>query len=102
MQKEDILRFLKEFKESPRNKFFTQIGLFGSYARDEADVFSDIDVAVKVDKEAMSRYDVWSYFDALSEIKSALLKRFHLKSDVLDLDSGSPLLEQIQEEIVYV
>jgi len=102
MQREDILHFLKEFKESPRNRFFTQIGLFGSYARDEADVFSDIDIAVKVDKEAISRYDVWSYFDALSEIKAALLNRFHLKSDVLDMDSGSPLLEHIRKEIVYV
>ena len=102
MQKEDILRVLKEFKEGPHNHFFTQIGLFGSYARDEADVFSDIDVAVKVDQEAMRRYDVWHYFDALSEIKATLLKHFHLKSDVLDLDSGSPILDQIWREIVYV
>ena len=101
MQKEDILRVLKVYKESSHNRFFTRIGLFGSYARGEADAFSDIDVAVEVDTEAMNRYDVWSYFDAISEIKAALMKRFRLQSDVLDLNSGSPLLEQIQKEIVY-
>ncbi len=35
-------------KDSSQNRLFTEIGLFGSYAKNQADDFSDIDVAVEV------------------------------------------------------
>ena len=65
--------YLKEFKYSSQNRLFIEIGLFGSYARNQADDFSDIDVAVKVNKSYLKQHDVWDYFDAISEMKMALL-----------------------------
>ncbi|SFZ98220.1 hypothetical protein MNB_SV-5-1396 [hydrothermal vent metagenome] len=38
MKKDEILSFLKAFKKSSQNKFFSEIGLFGSYAKNENDV----------------------------------------------------------------
>ena len=102
MKKDEILKYLKTFKESSQNKFFTEIGLFGSYARNQADVFSDIDVAVKVDKNYLNQHDVWDYFDAINEMKMNLLKRFNLQSDVFDLDSSTTLVEKIKKDIIYV
>jgi len=102
LKKDEILSFLKEFKKSSQNKFFSEIGLFGSYAKNENDVYSDIDVAIKIDSEALRKYDVWEYFDALNKIKSSLLKRFGLKSDIFDMDSQAPLVEKIKKDIIYV
>jgi len=38
LKKDEILSFLKAFKKSSQNKFFSEIGLFGSYAKNENDV----------------------------------------------------------------
>jgi len=102
MRKDEILRYLKEFKNSSQNRLFTEIGLFGSYARNQADEFSDIDIAVKVDSDYLKKCDVWDYFDAINEMKMALLKQFNLRSDVFDLESSTPLVEKIKKDIVYV
>ena len=102
MQKDEILSYLKEFKNSSQNKLFTEIGLFGSYAKNQADIFSDIDIAVKVDKTYLKQNDIWDYFDAINDIKIALLKRFNLQSDVFDLESSTTLVEKIKKDIIYV
>ena len=102
MKKDEILNYLKEFKDSSHNKLFIEIGLFGSYAKNQADDFSDIDVAVKVDKEYLERHDIWDYFDAINEMKMALLKRFKLQSDIFDLESSNGLVEKIKKDIIYV
>ncbi len=82
MQKDEILSYLKEFKNSSQDKLFTEIGLFGSYAKNQADIFSDIDITVKVDKTYLNEHDIWDYFGAINDIKIALLKRFNLQSDI--------------------
>ena len=102
MQKDEILNYLKLFKNSSQNKLFKEIGLFGSYAKNQADMFSDIDIVVKVDNSYLKQHDIWDYFDAINEIKMAILKRFNLKSDVFDLESSSHLLEKIKKDIIYV
>ena len=102
MKKDEILSYLKEFKDSSQNRLFTEIGLFGSYAKNQADNFSDIDVAVKVDKNYLKQHDIWDYFDAINEIKMALLKRFNLQSDIFDLESSTPLVDKIKKDIIYV
>jgi len=49
MKKENILNYLSQHKDEFYNQFeVEQIGLFGSYARDEATPESDIDLLVKV------------------------------------------------------
>ena len=99
MTKESILEYLKELKT---NSIFKEIGLFGSYAKDSFDGFSDIDIAVRVDKDYLKTHDVWDYFDAIKSIQQSIQKKFHLKSDIFDLDSISPFKEQIMRDIIYV
>jgi len=102
MKRDEILSYLKEFKDSSQNRLFTEIGLFGSYAKNQADDFSDIDVAVKVDKNYLKQHDIWDYFDAINEMKMALLKRFNLRSDIFDLESSTALVRKIKKDIIYV
>jgi len=49
INKTNILNYLKEHYSEFKNKYnVEQIGLFGSYARDEATESSDIDIFVKM------------------------------------------------------
>ncbi len=102
MLQQDILDYLKDFKNSSKNKLFTDIGIFGSYAKNIADSYSDIDVAVRLNRDSLIKYDVWDYFDAIEMIKNELFKRFNLKSDIFDLDSISPFKDKIEKEVIYV
>ncbi len=102
MKRDEILSYLKEFKDSSQNRLFTEIGLFGSYAKNQADDFSDIDVAVKVDKNYLKQHDIWDYFDAINEMKIVLLKRFNLRSDIFDVESSTALVRKIKKDIIYV
>ena len=102
MQNNNILAYLRTLKLNPDYRVFEEIGLFGSYAKQKADIFSDIDVAVKVDKNYLETHDVWDYFDAINAIKEGIFKKFHIKSDVFDVDSISPLKKEIMKDIIYV
>ena len=49
MKKENILNYLSQHKDEFHDEFeVEQIGLFGSYARDEATPQSDVDLFVKI------------------------------------------------------
>ena len=51
MEKREIIRILKEYKEKNREKYaINRIGIFGSCARDMMTDQSDIDVVVELDK----------------------------------------------------
>ena len=102
MLQQEILNYLKSFKSSSKNRIFTQIGLFGSYAKNSADKYSDIDVAVRIDPQYLREHDAWDYFDALKKIQDGLMEKFHLKSDIFDLDSVSPFKNKIEKDIIYV
>jgi len=97
--KEEILNYLRELK---KDSVFSKVGLFGSYAKDDFDAYSDVDIAVQFDRNYLKTHDVWDYFDAIKSIQHQIMQRFGLKSDIFDLDSASPLREQIEKDTIYV
>ena len=50
VSKSDILNYLSFLKSELSSKGIEQIALFGSYAKDSQNVYSDIDIAIKKDK----------------------------------------------------
>ncbi|KYJ86282.1 nucleotidyltransferase family protein [Sulfurovum riftiae] len=102
MQKEHILSYLADMKSDLAKKGIEKIGLFGSFAKDKADTFSDIDIAIKIKKSYLDEHDVWDYFTLIDSIKQMLLKKFSRKIDVYDLDSSSDIKDTISKEIIYV
>jgi predicted nucleotidyltransferase len=74
LKKETILKKLKEYKNS--NSQIIDIGIFGSYARDEASEKSDIDIFVKLKK---------SNLFLLSRIKLDLEEILKLKVDLIEV-----------------
>ncbi len=92
--KDSIINFLKQNKQIIQEKYdVNKIGLFGSFARDEATKDSDIDILV----------DMKSSFDNFFELKYFLEDAFKRKVD-LGKEKNLRLLvkEQIKKELIYV
>ena len=93
MTKDNIIFFLKENKKILSEKFqVNSIGLFGSYARDEQNFDSDIDIIV----------DMPSSFDIYYDLKEFLEKSFGRDVDLgLESSMRSFIKSKIKSEIIY-
>lgn len=100
--KENMLLFLKEMKEKLSSEGISDIGLFGSYARGDAGVYSDIDIAIQKDSSYLQTRSAYDYFEQIAKIKALLRKKFHKNSDIFDLDSNSSMKADIMKDLIYV
>lgn len=94
IDKTNILNYLKEHYSEFKNKYnVKQIGLFGSYARDEATENSDIDIFVKMKP---------SLFDMVA-IKEQIENDLHRKVDIIrEHKNIKPIfLKMIQKDLIY-
>jgi len=75
--KDQILSFIAQNENMFREKFhITQIGLFGSYARDEQSETSDIDLLVEFEENTQDLYDL------KLQIKEFFRNRFGIETDI--------------------
>ena len=99
---EDILQYLKEIKSEFQDKGIAHLALFGSFAKREQTVYSDIDIAIQKEKDFLNSYSSYTYFDLISQIKDKIGKKFHKNIDVFDLDSQGSFKSTIEKELIYV
>jgi len=97
-----ILTYLKELKSELKQYGIEEIALFGSFAHENQNIYSDIDIAIKKKKHFLDEYTAYDYFDIVSTIKSKIMKKLYRQTDVFDLDSQSSFKEQIVKELIYV
>jgi predicted nucleotidyltransferase len=100
--KENIMSYLQELQKELQSKGIVQLALFGSYAKGEQNVYSDIDIAIKKDREYFSSVSPYYYFELVNFIKDKIRTKFHKNIDVFDLDSTSSFKQSIEKEILYV
>ncbi len=96
MQKEEIISYLQNNKNNFSKKYkISQILLFGSFARGDNDINSDIDIAIKT--------PISDYF-LLYDFKEELEKRFNKKVDIVRLREkmNDSLKKRILKEAIYV
>lgn len=95
MTKEYILNFLKTNKQLLNEKYnVTKIGLFGSYARNMAHEYSDIDIAIESTKKD---------FFLREDLREFLENNLHIKVDVGYLDTFREYYkERIEKDLIYV
>jgi predicted nucleotidyltransferase len=98
----NILNLLKNIKIELKDKGILQLALFGSYATNTQNIYSDIDIAIVKDMEFIKENGVYSYFDIVNEIKTKLKNKFHTNIDIFDLDSNSEFKSNIKKELIYV
>ena len=96
MKREQIISLLKEFKKENTDKYgIMSLGIFGSYARGEANSDSDLDIVVEI-----SKIDMF----LLVHMKDELEKLFNTKIDIVRYRKrmNKYLKNHIDEEAVYV
>lgn len=99
MTKRDILRQLKKLKPKYEKEGLILLGLFGSYANETQNSFSDIDIAYKIDYETFSKKykDGFSKLLRLEDIKKELQQNLKTKVDFVPDNNKA-----IFEGIIYV
>ena len=92
---QNIIEKLKQAKPGLEKKYpISSLGIFGSYARGEANRDSDIDIAVEISDE------MGLSFVAMADEIEAILG---IKTDVIPLRSIKPeYLPNIKKDLVYV
>ena len=98
IQKQDILNYLKSNQQYYHNQFGVQfIGLFGSFARDEATANSDIDILYKIEKD--KKLSMFQYLKLNKQLEDNL----HKKIDLVRDETLKPQIKSyIQKDISYV
>lgn len=85
----DVIRILEEIKPELRERFgVVKIGFFGSFARNEPDNNSDVDILVELEKPLG-----WAFFDLHEFLERKLGKR-------VDLTTNSGLKKQLRQIIL--
>ncbi|HOA41213.1 MAG TPA: nucleotidyltransferase family protein [Halanaerobiales bacterium] len=90
MKSEDIIIFLKNNKYELEKYGINKIGLFGSYAKNQENEYSDIDILVEF-KEGNETFD--NYMD----LKFYLEERFNKKVDLVIAEN---IKEDLKKEIL--
>ncbi len=83
--KEPILRYLKELKPKLEKEGITEIGLFGSFAKDEATIYSDIDIFIKTTDEFRKKHLGFAGFGFLEDLRQDIAKHFDKEVDLCDI-----------------
>jgi predicted nucleotidyltransferase len=95
--KDQILMFLAQNKKLFREKYhIIRIGLFGSYARGEQNINSDIDLLVEFEDNTQDLYDL------KLQLKDFFLKTLGIETDICREKYIKPRIKkQILKETVY-
>jgi len=96
MNRADLLNKLAEFKRNNGEKYgILSIGIFGSFARDQASNLSDADIVVKTNTP-----DLFT----IVHIKESLEEQLRIPVDIVRFrETMNPLLKKrIEKEAVYV
>jgi predicted nucleotidyltransferase len=96
MKRNDLISKLQNYKKANSDIYhLARIGIFGSYARNEADGESDIDIVVELEKPDLF---------VLGNIKNDLEEIFGISVDVIRLREkmNQLLKKRIEKEAIYV
>lgn len=83
---------------------FLLIGVFGSYARNDATNKSDLDILYDIDTKFITMFTGWNAINKLEEIKNDIKKSLHIaKVDLASADNNSQVFQaMIKKELIYV
>ena len=97
LTKQDIFQTIIDNKEAIKNFGVTEIGLFGSYVRDEQTDESDIDILVDYQKEKKTLRNFLDFYDLMEKLF------VELKIDVVSKKGLSEFIgPYILKEVEYV
>lgn len=103
LNKEDILNYLSLLKEELKKDGITKLGLFGSYAKNKADLASDIDIVICTSEKFLSRFRAFEAVIYLDELRKKIMKKFKIQVDICD-EAGltKEKKEELLKGVIYV
>lgn len=98
LQQKEVIQYLRENKDLFSKRFnLINIGIFGSYARNEQDENSDIDIIIEMSAETEN------IFEKRMLLKEILSNHFAKPVDVCHLKAIKPVFRDlILKDILYV
>ncbi len=102
---EDVLPIVQEMKVNYAKEGVELLGIFGSFARAEEDIYSDIDIAYNLNFSLFDKFyhDGFSKLLRLQAIREEMEEKLHKKVDLLSLKNTNDMIKaRILKEIVYV
>ena len=103
LTKEKILKDLHHYNDIHKKNGFELFSLFGSYAKNSQDIFSDIDLTYKINHNIFYKDNAFAKLTKIDEIKAELQDKFHKKIDLIPANTTNPTLKRIiQEEQIII
>ncbi len=102
---QNIVSLISQKKKQYIQEGFEIIGIFGSYAQGNANKYSDIDIAYKLDFKTFDKQFKGGFSKLLriEEIKDELQKLLHLKVDLISMNSDNVRFKnKIQKDMLHV
>jgi len=84
MDKAYILSYLSGLKPDLDRIGIEKIGLFGSFAKGTADLYSDVDIVIKTTPKFVKNFDGVQGFLFLEELRTNMEKKFQRHVDICD------------------
>lgn len=101
--KQQLIEELKILNGKYEPNGFKLVSLFGSYARETNNSFSDIDLTYKIDFDRFYKDDAFGALQKMEEIKKELEMQFHKKVDLISINTKNPMLQKsLQAEQVMI
>ena len=101
--KDKIIRNLKLLNDKYQGTGFKIIGLFGSYARETNDLFSDVDLTYSINHNIFYKDDAFAKLAKLEEIKNELQNQFHAKVDLIPVNTKNSYLQNsLQKDQILI
>jgi hypothetical protein len=103
MDKETILVSLHHFNEKYNGTGFELAALFGSFARGTQDLYSDVDIAYKINHDLFYKDDAFAKLNKIQEIKKELEENLHKKVDLIPLNTTNQQIQKtLQNEAIAI
>ena len=101
--KKIILEKVKQEKQKYELEGFNIIGFFGSFARLEENLQSDLDILYELSDEFLYRYNGWDLYFRINQIKLELEKSLNLHIDLANKNALDDIGRYfILQDLVYV
>lgn len=103
MSKAEMFEKIRSLKDILKSDGFIIDGVFGSYARDDFNSDSDVDILYHLEKPFLDKYRGFAGLSRLSEIKEFLAKEIQKDVDIAPKDGLSNTGKKyILSEVIYV
>jgi len=98
-----IKKEIGKLNEVYESKGFKIVSIFGSYARESADIFSDIDLTYRIDHDIFYKDDAFLKLQEIEKIKKRLESIFKRRVDLISIDSANKLIKsEIEKEQIVL